>query len=236
MKGEHSGNDSRLGLNACSAAIKPACLTDFHIRNHLRGQALFAWLSTPQTHQKAAYGLPGVPCLMFRMRKHRESAQSSSFSLLVFPGPVLGLEADHLQVPSLALVWIRAGPAPQPGSLGGRSSGGAGRQMPDHEGVTLCVCLVGAGALVGAGGWWIGMINVVMLIIHLSTASTASFSHGDCGADKVQHSKELLSCSHSGAVFPPSHGVSTKKCVHLLHSQQFSCLPVLGTESCWDSF
>ena len=52
------------------------------------------------------------------------------------------------------------------------------------------------------------MINVVMLIIHLSTAS---FSHGDCGADNVQHSKELLSCSRSGSVSPPSHGVSTKK-------------------------
>lgn len=86
---------------------------------------------------------------------------------------------------------------------------GQGRQMPDHEGVILCVCLVGGGALVGAGGWWIGMINVVMLIIHLPTAS---FSHGDCRADKVQHSKELLSCSCSGSVSPPSHGVSTKVC------------------------
>ena len=54
------------------------------------------------------------------------------------------------------------------------------------------------------------MINVLMLIIHLSTAS---FSHGDCGADNVQHSKELLSCSRSGSVSPPSHGVSTKKIV-----------------------
>ena len=93
-------------------------------------------------------------------------------------------------------------------SVGGAMEG-QGRQMPDHEGVILCVCLVGGGALVGAGGWWIGMINVVMLIIHLPTAS---FSHGDCRADKVQHSKELLSCSCSGSVSPPSHGVSTKVC------------------------
>ena len=108
-------------------------------------------------------------------------------------------------------------------SVGGAMEG-RGRQMPDHEGVILCVCLVGGGALVGAGGWWIGMINVVMLIIHLPTAS---FSHGDCRADKVQHSKELLSCSCSGAVSPPSHGVSTK-------SVSISSIPSSSAVSqCW---
>ena len=174
-------------LDACSSILSKlhAWLTSAS-RSVAGGERCPPGSPRPKPIQTAAYGLPDVPCLVFWMRKRRQSCAPCSSPSLVFPGPVLELEANHLHVPSLPLVLIpgkinntarQPGPQNQPGRVeqwsGGKGRWGGGSGRSNSVCVCVCVCVRGT-----HGCWgWLGVINVMMLIIHLLTAS---FSHGCC--------------------------------------------------------